>query len=540
MRNIFSLQDDTGSDTPKEVYGYRPYLLAFSASWASAMYGYDSAFIGGTINLPSFQRAYGLGDSSADQIANLSSNIVSTFQAGAFFGCIAGFFSAERFGRKPVILGSAFVFIIGVVLQLIGKIGLLYGGRALTALAIGASSTLIPVYIAECSPALIRGRLVGIFEIMLQTALVFGFWVNYGVAQNISSQGNTQWHVPVAVQFVPAGLLLITMPLFCSESPRWLVSKNRKTQARKALSWVRNLPEDHEYISREIMQIEVSITLETEANGGEQSTWKVFRELLVPGIRWRVSIGALLMVIQNLTGINAINYYSPTILRSTGFSGTDVGLLATGVYGIVKMMTTLVFMMFFVDKFGRRPALLIGAIGAMVAMFYLAGYSALSGSFEGRAPADAGARTALAMIYIYAIFYGFSWNGIPWIFASEVLPNRVRTLGMMIAVCAQWLAQFIVVYSLPHMINKITWGTFLFFGTCTVVAFIFAFLFVPETKGVPLEDMDMLLGADAPLFATAARRRYLEARDAGLSNLVLHMSQEKEQVEQEHVEGEQV
>ncbi|KAF0324851.1 MFS quinate transporter [Colletotrichum asianum] len=540
MRNIFSLQDDPGSDTPKEVYGYRPYLLAFSASWASAMYGYDSAFIGGTINLPSFQRAYGLGNSSADQIANLSSNIVSTFQAGAFFGCIAGFFSAERFGRKSVILGSAFVFIIGVVLQLIGKIGLLYGGRALTGLAIGASSTLIPVYIAECSPALIRGRLVGIFEIMLQTALVFGFWVNYGVAQNISSQGNTQWHVPVAVQFVPAGLLLITMPLFCSESPRWLVTKNRKTQARKALSWVRNLPEEHEFISREIMQIEVSITLETEANGGEQSTWKVFRELLVPGIRWRVSIGALLMVLQNLTGINAINYYSPTILRSIGFSGTDVGLLATGVYGIVKMMTTLVFMMFFVDKFGRRPALLIGAIGAMVAMFYLAGYSALSGSFKGTTSADAGARTALAMIYIYAIFYGFSWNGIPWIFASEVLPNRVRTLGMMIAVCAQWLAQFIVVYSLPHMINKITWGTFLFFGACTVVAFIFAFLFVPETKGVPLEDMDMLLGADAPLFARPARKRYLEARDAGLSNLVLHMSQEKEQVEQEHVEGEQV
>ncbi|KAF3810941.1 putative quinate permease [Colletotrichum gloeosporioides] len=176
----------------------------------------------------------------------------------------------------------------------------------------------------------------------------------------------------------------------------------------------------------------------------------------------------------------------------------------------------------------------------MVAMLHLAGYSALSGSFEGTASADAGARTALAMIYIYVIFYGFSWNGIPWIFASEALPNRARTLGMMIAVCAQWLAQFIVVYSLPHTINKITWGTFLLFGTCTVVAFVFAFLFVPETKGVPLEDMDMLLGADAPLFARATRRRYLEARDAGLINLALHLSQEKQQVERENVEGERV
>ncbi|EQB48043.1 hypothetical protein CGLO_12739 [Colletotrichum gloeosporioides Cg-14] len=163
MRNILSVQDDPGLNTTEEVYGYRPYHLAFSASWASAMYGYDSAFIGGTINLPSFQSAFGLGSSSADQIANPSSSIFSTFQAGAFFECIAGFFSAESFGRKPVILGSAMVFMIGVVLQSIGRIGLIYGGRALTGLAIGASSTLIPVYIAECSQASIRGRLVGIF-----------------------------------------------------------------------------------------------------------------------------------------------------------------------------------------------------------------------------------------------------------------------------------------------------------------------------------------------------------------------------------------
>lgn len=118
------------------------------------------------------------------------------------------------------------------------------------------------------------------------------------------------------------------------------------------------------------------------------------------------------------------------------------------------------------------------------------------------------------MIYIYAIFYGFSWNGIPWIFASEILPTRVRTIGMMCAVCMQWLAQFIIVYSLPYMIASIKYGTFYFFAACTVVALVFAYLFVPETKGVLLEDMGALFGANVSIFATKAQKNYLEYRQA--------------------------
>ena len=394
------------------------------------MYGYDSAFIGGTLALPSFKHRFGLDTVSPQELTDLSSNIVSTFQAGAFFGAIAGFCLAERLGRKITIMGAGALFMTGAGLMLHGTLGLLYGGRVLTGLSIGSITTIVPIYIAECSPAAIRGLLVGIFEIMLQVALVFGFWINYGVEKNIPSTSDIQWHIPVAVQFIPAGLLLISMP-FIIESPRWLVSKNRISQAEKALCWVRNLPAEHEYIKAEMEEIQASITHELEVSGGRRSTVQIFRELRAPGIRNRVVICVLLMLLQNLTGINAINYYSPVILKAIGFTGTSVSLLATGIYGLVKMFTTLVFMVFFVDRFGRRPALLAGAIGAMVAMFYLAGYSALSGSFEGKTPEKGpGSQAALAMIYIYAIFYGFSWNGIPWIFASEVLPNRVRTLGM--------------------------------------------------------------------------------------------------------------
>ncbi|KAF2655721.1 general substrate transporter [Lophiostoma macrostomum CBS 122681] len=513
MRNIFELREKQGEEAPKEVYGWRPYALAFSASWASAMYGYDSAFIGGTLSLPSFQSTFGLAQASKQAKVNLSSNIVSTFQGGAFFGSAIDFFLAERFGRKPIIMLSAVIFTIGAILQMIGRLDLLYAGRVFTGWGVGSSAMILPIYVSECSPALIRGRLVGVFEIMLQVALVFGFWVNYGVNLNIPSTEAKQWHIPVAVQFVPAGLLVLTMiPMI--ESPRWLMSKGKTQAAAKALSWVRNLPEDHPWIVQELSQVENAIESELEATGSVRNYRQIGKELFVKGVRGRIIISFTMMIFQNFTGINAINYYSPTIFTSIGFTGTSNGLLATGIFGIVKMVATIFYAGFLVDKVGRRRLLLIGGFGAGISMFYLAGYSQISGSFERTPPLDSGARAAVAMVYIYALFYGFSWNGIPWLFCSEVLPTRVRTAGMAFCVCIQWLTQFVVVYSLPHMVLGIKYGTFLFFGCCTVLAIIFAWLFVPETKGVALEDMDLIFGRDVSIVAKKARRNYDEVRSA--------------------------
>ncbi|KAM0326352.1 hypothetical protein ACHAQA_006954 [Verticillium albo-atrum] len=480
------------------------------------MYGYDSAFIGGTLSLPSFRRTFHLDEASDAARADLSSNIVSTFQGGAFFGCAMSFFIAERFGRKPTLLVSAVVFMLGAVLQMLGRLDCLYGGRVLTGWGVGASAMILPIYVSECSPALIRGRLVGVFEVMLQVALVCGFWVNYGVNENVSPEGNMQWHIPVAIQFVPACVLIMSM-LPMIESPRWLVSKGKIQLATKNLAWVRHLPEDHPYVMREVAMIEQSVEHELASTGQGRSWRQIYSELFQRGIRGRIVLCCSLCVFQNFTGINAINYYSPTIFRSIGFTGTSVGLLATGIFGIVKMFATVLYAGFLVDRFGRRPLLLIGGVGAGFAMFYLAAYSQISGSFEKVPPQDSGSRAAVAMVYIYALFYGFSWNGIPWLFTSEVLPNRVRTLGMAFCICVQWLTQFVVVYSLPHMILGITYGTFLFFGCCTVLAIAFAWFFIPETKGVQLEDMDLLFGPDVPILAKHAKRNFQEARLARAS-----------------------
>ncbi|KAI1297105.1 general substrate transporter [Xylaria venustula] len=434
MRNIFELKDLQGTDVPKEIYGYRPYLFAFCASWVSQLsrikLTYDSAFIGGTLTLPSFKAQFGLTDANSRQTAALSSNI--------------------KFGRKKSMIAATLVSIVGAVLQIIGRLKLLYAGRALPGWGIGVNTLVLPIYVSECSPRLIRGRLVGI---------------NYGVNQNIPGSDPRQWHIPMAIQFVLAGVLILSL-LPMIESPRWLASKGKSQDASKALAWIRNLP-----------------------------NW---------GVRNCVVLGCGLVTLQNFAGINAINYYSPTIFKSIGVTGTSAGLLGTGVFGIIKMVATFFYAGFFVDKLGRRALLIAGGLGALVPMFYLAIYTKVSGSFIAVPPQDSGARAAIAMIYIYAFFYGLSWNGVPWLFTSEIMPTRVRTLGVAFCICIQWLTQFVVVYSLPYMILGIPSGTFFLFAAFIVLAIMFA----------SLEDMDLLFGSDVSVLAQNARPNYEEAINA--------------------------
>lgn len=199
-----------------------------------------------------------------------------------------------------------------------------------------------------------------------------------------------------------------------TESPRFLAKKGRYEQARKVLSRIRNLPEEHEYISWEIDTIRAQ--LDSEASESGTTVIAKIKEIWRTNTRTRLLTGMALMMFQNLSGINALNYYSPVIVASIGFTGTSTGLLATGVFGIIKACGTAVFILFIVDRFGRRPAMLIGSCGAILAMYFLGGYSSLSNSFNEQPARDGGAYMALIMIYVFAIFYSISWNGIPWIF----------------------------------------------------------------------------------------------------------------------------
>ncbi|KAF8513808.1 quinate permease [Gautieria morchelliformis] len=486
-----SLKEDR--PTPKEVYNFRMYLFAVMVSFGSVEFGYDSGFIGSTLALQSFKDAFRMNNLSTAAANNISSNIVSVFQGGCFFGALLALPISDRYGRRISLIISSNVFIIGSLLQTFanGSLNMMYAGRTLNGLGVGSATSIIPVFIAEFSPPAVRGRVVGIYEIMYQIGALVGFWINYGTALHIPNSSTAQWRIPIAVQIIPGSLLFISM--FVWESPRWLAQRGLSDRCLSTLSRVRKLPRDHPYILAEMQDMRSQLEREDKVGGGA-SYWQLLKELSKRGHRNRVGLGVGMMVFQNLSGINAINYYSPTIFRSLGVAAPDAALFATGIYAVVKLVVSVVFLVFLVDRMGRRRALLIGSVGSAVSMWYIGVYIFLgkpSSTDVGRSP---GGWAAIAAIYIFVVFYCASWNGIAWIIPSEIFTVRTRTLGVTITTMTQWLMQFVITKSTPFMITSIGYGTYFFFGASMSISFVWVWFLLPETKGLRLEDMDVIFG----------------------------------------------
>ncbi|PWZ03567.1 putative quinate permease [Testicularia cyperi] len=478
--------------TPSAVYNWRVWLLAAIASFASCMIGYDSAFIGGTLALPSFITSFGKLSSST------SGNLVSTYQAGAFFGAFGAHPIGHFLGRKKGLFICSTVFTIGAVIMTIASpsTGLtpIFVGRAIAGLAIGAASNLTPIYIAEISPAPMRGQAVGIYEIGWQIGGIVGFFINYGVIETLRPSV-MQWRIPFAVQLIPGGLFMIGC-FFLVESPRWLLMRGRVEEARTKLSYIRHLPTDEPYFVEEFNQMHTSIQAFNDAAGGD-SYWAPFRTTFSQRkIVLRLLFGSSLFAWQNATGINAINYYSPTVFKSLGITGTSTGLLTTGIFGIIKTIGSFVYIGFLVETAGRRKLLMIGSAGGAVAMYYIAAYIAIAKPSQRKVVAGSGLGgsgiSALVFFYIWTAFYGPTWNPTPWVINSEIFPNESRPIAQAFAAASNWLYNFAISQGTPHMFAKMGYGVYLFFATLMVLSIVYVFFLLPETKGIPIEEMDTL------------------------------------------------
>ncbi|GAA6008598.1 hypothetical protein JCM10207_007172 [Rhodosporidiobolus poonsookiae] len=481
--------------TPKEVYGWRPYAYACIAALGATLYGYDSAFIGGTLALASFKNDFGINSSNS---ASLSANIVSTYQAGAAVGALLAFPFCDRYGRRATILASAFIFTIGAALHFASTsdtgLGGIYAGRVVGGVGVGMVSLVVPIFISEISPPAIRGRLTGLYELLLQIGGLVGFWINYGVSENMPI-GTAQWRVPIGVQLIP-GVLLCILGFFLVESPRWLRARGRHEEAERVLANIRNLPADHIYLAEEWALVDAQLAVEQEKYAGKNGFTARLREIALPGIRNRFAICFFLFLFQNFTGVNAINYYSPTVFKSIGINGTNTSLMTTGIYGVVKTTTTFIWLLFLIDRLGRRKLFLIGAVGAAFSMFYVGAVIKATNPSPTSDITPIG-KSAVAFLYIWAIFYGPTWNGTPWVYCAEVFPMHIRSLCQALLSFSQWIWQFVIARATPTMfISMKAYGPFFFFASGTVLGFLFTYFFVPETKGLPIERMHELFGGE--------------------------------------------
>ncbi|KAJ6145026.1 hypothetical protein N7470_008921 [Penicillium chermesinum] len=452
--------------TPKAVYNWKVYLLAAVASCTSCMIGYDSAFIGTTLALDSFKEEFNFTamDESATNL--LSANIVSCYQAGPSLARLMLGANGER------------------------GLGLIYAGRVLAGLGVGAGSNITPIYISELAPPAIRGRLVGVYEFGWQAGGLVGFWINYGVDSTMAPS-HEQWIIPFAVQLIPAGLLVIG-GIFLRESPRWLFLRGRREQAIENLCWVRGLHRTDIYIIEEIGAIDQALEEQRSTIG--LGFWKPFQAAgSNKKVMYRLFLGSMLFLWQNGSGINAINYYSPTVFKSIGITGTNTSLFTTGIFGVVKFVITFVWLLWLIDHVGRRNLLIIGAIGGSICMWIVGAYIKIAAPTENpKAHIDGGGIAAMFFFYLWTVFYTPTWNGTPWVLNSEMFDPNMRSLAQACAAASNWLWNFLISRFTPQMFAKMDYGVYFFFASLMIFSVVFVYFLIPETKGIPLESMDQL------------------------------------------------
>lgn len=456
-------------------------LLTGVATLGGLLFGYDTAVISGTVGSlnKTFVEPLGLSETAAN---SLSGFIVGSALLGCIFGGAIGGWISRTMGRRNGLILAAILFLISAIgsaypemffyeigegnVETVRNLFVVY--RIIGGVGVGLASMLSPLYISEIAPAKIRGRLVSFNQLAIVGGMLVVYFVNYYIA----GQGTPTWLDEIgwrymfASECIPA-ILFLVMLFFVPKTPRYLVMTGMEEKALSVLIRVNG----QEQANKVLLDIKNTL-VEKKGN------LFAFGTLIIV-------IGILLSVFQQFVGINVVLYYAPEIFKTMG-SGTDTALLQTIVVGVINMLFT-VLAIFTVDKFGRKPLMIIGAVGMAIAMF------ALGTTFY----MENVGMAALIFMLIYVAAFAMSWGPVAWVLLAEIFPNRIRGQAMAIAVAAQWIANYLVSWTFPMMdkntalVEQFNHGfSYWVYGAMSVAAAYFVWRFVPETKEKSLEEIE--------------------------------------------------
>ncbi|KAJ7472655.1 general substrate transporter [Mycena latifolia] len=415
---------------------------------------------------------------------NITGAIVSTFAGGCFFGAAAAGSLATRVGRKRTIQIGALVAMLGCSLQTGARnVSYLIVGRLIAGLAIGCLSMVVPLYQSEISPPAMRGFLTGLTQFMISMGFLVANWVGYG-CQFIRS--DAQWRVPLGVQIFPATLLFLGM-FILPFSPRWLVEQGRHDEARAVVQHLHGNKVNKEFIDLEFAEMLEQIQYEKENISTKFSDlWST-----KPMLR-RTLTGIGIQVCTQFTGINVSAYFQPSLYAGLGFSGSKI-LMITGINGALGAIVTLIFIYFILDRVGRKPPLIFGAVGMAIS---LAVEAAINAKWGGVNSTNHAAQTAgVAFIILFgSLFFSVSFGPVSWVYQSEIFPMRIRAIGTAVCTCANWACNVLISQVSPLGLSRLTWRFYILFVVMNIVNGIVVFFFFPETKGKSLEEMDAVFG----------------------------------------------
>jgi sugar porter (SP) family MFS transporter len=479
---------------------------------------------------------------SVVESASATGWLTSILQLGGIVGSLSAGVFGEVFSRKYTMFSACCWVVLGSYLYIGASHhspAMLYAGRFFTGIGVGTFSGVGPLYNAEIAPPELRGLIVSFYQFATILGIMLSFWIGYGsnyIGGIGEGQSNMAWMLPSIIQGIPAAILAIGI-WWLPFSPRWLIKKGRDEEGLRTLSYLRKLPQDHELIQVEFLEIKAEALFERRAfqknfpnlAAKEQgSVWvREFAQYYQIFRTWdnfkRVATAWLVMFFQQWSGIDAIIYYASNVFESVGLTGGTQALLATGVTGVVFFVSTLPAMAI-IDKVGRKPMLQVGSAVMWVSMV-LAGILVAKFQHDWVTYSNVG-WTVVAFIWIYIAAFGATWGPVSWtlvsgMFAyviamynltlvSEIFPLSIRSKGASIGASSNWLNNFAVAFYVPPMLKAWTWGTYIFFAVFLAAGMVWVHFCLPETKGATLEDMDKVFGSrtgeeDAIMLAEARR-----------------------------------
>ena len=506
-------------DDGEEGAGHGVVRIASVAALGGLLFGYDSAVINGAV---------GALEDHYDIHGEVLGFVVASVLIGAAAGAMSAGRFADRFGRLFVMKVAAVLFVVSALGA--GLIGAGTGGivervvdgqtvevvvpdgsalnlwlfilfRVIGGAGVGIASVIAPAYIAEVSPARIRGRLGSLQQLAIVTGIFLSLLIDFLLAKAAGGAREDLWlgleawrwmFIVMAVPAVAYGVLSLTIP----ESPRFLVAKQRIPEARKVLTLL---------LGEKNLEIKINRIRET-LRSEKKPSWRDLRSprggFLLP-IVW---VGVFLSVFQQAVGINVIFYYSTILWEAVGFN-EDQSFTITVITAIVNVATTIIAIAL-VDKIGRKPLLLIGSAGMTVSLITMAIIFGTAGSETVQKESDCVPSPALACEMIeqphlgsaagiialiaanlFVVAFGMSWGPIVWVLLGEMFPNRIRAAALSLAAAAQWIANWVITVSFPPLKDLSLGLAYGIYGVSALISFIFVSRFVRETKGVTLEDM---------------------------------------------------
>ena len=433
-------------------------LAAIFAAVGGLLFGYDTAAISGAVIF--IKQQFSLSTFPEELV-------VGMVLVGAASAALGGGRLSDRLGRRVTLMLTSVIFMLGALIcAFAGSFETLLVGRTIVGLGIGLASTTVPVYISEVSPPKARGWQVSLFQL----AITIGILVAYLVDYMFAASAGWRWMLGLAV--VP-GLILGLGMLYLPESPRWLAKRGQTDKALEILRRIRGSSN----VADEFQEIQSTL-----AQGGEPGHWS---DLVSPAVRPALVVGIGLAVFQQITGINTVIYYAPTILQSAGIPSASGAIFATAGIGVVNVVMTLVSM-WLIDRMGRRPLLLTGTAG-IVATLGILGFAFLK-------PGGGLARVAVVTLMAYVASFAISLGPIFWLLISEIYPLKIRGLAEGTAAASNWAANLLVSLTFLTLVQALGPArTFWLYALFGVAAWIFSYYLVPETKGRTLEQIEQSL-----------------------------------------------